>query len=341
MTVGARLLIVGNPGEEHIGSHLLDAAWDLGCHAELLDVTTAQAGPAWRRKLFWHLMGHRPANLGRFNRQLLERCASFRPDIVLVTGIAPVMGESLRAIRRLGVATADYLTDDPWNPANSARHFWSALSQFDWIFSPRHAAIPDLRAFGCRQVEYLPFAYHPAIHFLEPPPTEEIRLRYACELAIIGGADRHRIPLAEAAIESGLAVALYGGYWNKSHECRPRWRGFVHGRELRWAASTATVNLVMGRKANRDGHAMRSYEVPAMGGAMVVEDTADHRVLFGAEGEAVLYYASVDEMIGKVRALARDSNRASVMARRARMRVTRGANTYRDRLASILERLGR
>ncbi len=332
-----KLLVVGNPGREHVGSHLIDAAQELGLDAELADTRRAAGRFAWQRRLCWHLLGRRPAALGAFNRELIETWRRFRPDVILATGIAPLQAATLRGLKKAGVTLVNYLTDDPWNRANSARHFWAALPLFDAVFSPRRAATPDLERLGCPRVEYLPFAYNPCAHFVERPPSPELAERYRCDLLIIGGADRDRIPLAEGAVAAGLDVHLYGGYWDRVPALRSSWKGFIYGQEMRWAVSAATANLVMGRKANRDGHAMRSYEVPAMGGAMVVEDTEDHRALFGRSGDAVLYYRTTEEMVDAVDRLRSDPGQADAMAGAAKDCVTRRPNAYAHRLGAMLE----
>ena len=53
------------------------------------------------------------------------------------------------------------------------------------------------------------------------------------------------------------------------------------------------------RRANRDGNCMRTFEVPAIGSCMLTEDTEDHRTLFGPEGESVLYFNTIPEMVTK------------------------------------------
>ena len=79
---------------------------------------------------------------------------------------------------------------------------------------------------------------------------------------------------------------------------------------------------------------MRSYEVPAMGGVVLAEATDDHRQMFGEEG--ALYFRDTPEMITKAKWLIAHEAEARQMAARAHARITRGANTYRDRLVTIL-----
>ena len=116
----------------------------------------------------------------------------------------------------------------------------------------------------------------------------------------MGGADDDRIPLAGTLARAGFRLALYGGYWDRVAELKHFARGFVYGRELRLAARLAGCQVCMVRRANRDGHAMRSLEFPAMGACLVSEDTREHRELFGADGEGTLYWSDEDELVTAV-----------------------------------------
>jgi hypothetical protein len=333
----SRLLIVGNPEEHHVGAHFLEAAQQLGWKTQLLDIRESRSTNVWINRLFHRLLGKRPAYLGRFNRTVVAACREQRPQLLLVTGITPPSAGVLRAIGRMGIHRANFLTDDPWNPANGARFFWPALREYDVIWSPRRANMGDLRNHGCRRVEYLPFAYNPALHFAETPATDAERERFACDVAFVGGADADRLPVARALVRAGLAVKLYGGYWDRDPELRPHWHGFVHGHEFRLAVCGAALNICLGRKANRDGHAMRSLELPAMGAGMLVEDTLEHRDLFGEDGDCVVYYSDMDDMVAKARALCTRPDRVRELGGKVFQRICRqGHHTYADRLRTIL-----
>jgi spore maturation protein CgeB len=69
---------------------------------------------------------------------------------------------------------------------------------------------------------------------------------------------------------------------------------------------------------------------------MLTEDTEDHRELFGAEGEAVLYFNSIPEMAEKAVWLAHNESERARLAAEARRRITSGSHTYADRLTAIL-----
>lgn len=331
-----RLLIVGNADPVHLGAHLLQAARSLGLSATLADTRAAFEAPAWRRRFNWWLRGHRPSALGPFSEHVVEMVRDERIDCVLATGLAPLDVEALRALGRHGVRRLNFLTDDPWNVEHRAPWFSRALREYDHVFTPRRANVGDLMAVGGPSVSYLPFAYAPDIHYPELPATADDRRRFGADLVFAGGAAPDRIRAVTPFIDAGIDVALYGGYWDQHKETRAHARGFLSGDELRKAIGGAAVSLCLVRRANRDGHAMRTYEVAAMGGCMLVEDTSDHRELFGDDDEAVAYFATPAQAVERLRALLADAPRRAALSLRVRERIARGDHTYAARLRHML-----
>ncbi|HEX2676321.1 MAG TPA: DUF3880 domain-containing protein, partial [Polyangiales bacterium] len=190
-----RVLIVGQAAPEHVGAAFLSAARSAAIDATLADSTAAWAGGKLRQRLSFRLLGKRPTALGTFSRRVVELCREVRPSVLLSTGVAPVTHDALRAIGKLGVRRINYLTDDPWNPATGARYFWKSLREYDTIYSPRHANMNDLRAHGCGDVRFMPWAYNPELHFPETAQNDAERARYACDVAFVGGGDAGRVEL--------------------------------------------------------------------------------------------------------------------------------------------------
>lgn len=331
-----KVLLVGQTHIVHLGAHLLESARTLGLHVSCVDPMEAFAGPLWIRKFNWWFRQHRPPQMRALGLKILGACREFRPRWILATGIAPLETGVLAAIGKLGVLRFNYLTDDPWNPSHRASWFLETLPLYDHIFSPRQANIGELRRLGCSAVSYLPFAYSPAIHFQELPATDDEWKRFGCDLLFVGGADKNRLPWVQTLIKSGFHVALYGGYWDRFRETRKYARGFADPTMLRRATSGAKVSLCLVRRANRDGHSMRSFEIPAMGGCMLTEDTEDHRKIFGKENGAVLYFRTKEELVEKLRWLLQNDDERVRLAQAARVLVTRGKHTYTDRLVVML-----
>jgi hypothetical protein len=330
------ILIVGNGQGFHVGSHFARAAGSLGWNTSLCDVRSAYAGPGWASALLWRC-GHRPIALRRFSRDVLECCFRTRPAAVLTTGLAPVRSAELAAIGRQGITRLNFLTDDPWNPAHRAAWFQEALREYDFVFSPRRSILQDLERHGCKAIHYLPFAYAPDVHFPEAPtrPIPETDVMFA------GGADADRLPYVRALMAAGLTVSLYGGYWDRYADLKPFWRGNADLATLRQATGAAKVVLCLVRRANRDRHSMRSFEAPAMRSCILIEDTDEHREMFGENGESVIYFRSISEMVARAKWLVGSSSSVrSRLAAAAHERVAAGRNTYRDRLEVIAHLAG-
>jgi spore maturation protein CgeB len=329
------LVIVGNDGGTNIGASLRRAAAARGLDVTLVNAQRAFAGPRALARLNWWLRGRRPARLKAFGREVLETCRELRPSQLISTGLAPLDRETLAGLERLGVERINYLTDDPWNPAFRSRWFLDALPLYDRVWSVRTSNLDDLRRHGCAGVAYLPFGFDPELFFPEAP-TDAERPAYESDICFAGGADTDRVPYMAALAHAGLSLALYGDYWSRFSETKRADRGHAGPEVLRKAASGAAVSLCLVRRANRDGHTMRSFEVPAVGGCMLAEDTDEHRVFFGPSGHAVVYFSTMAEMVDRARGLLADPAERTRLAAAAHRLIAAGGFTYADRRETML-----
>jgi hypothetical protein len=304
----------------------------------LADVRQATDASRWVTRFCWHLLDKRPPRLVAFGRALREKQRVTGAGAFLSTGRCPVDVRGLSALGRESVIRANFSSDDPWNPANGARWFLRALPEYDVVFTPRRANVADFCRIGCPRVEYLPFAFEPTVHF----PEERAPLlvsRFECDVAFIGHADADRLPYLEALVAAGLNVRVFGGGWGKLAQWRSRWGGFVLDGDYRQSVAHARVQLCLVRRANRDGHVMRSFELAAMRSCILAEDTSEHREIYGPPSEeTVSYFSTPDEMVGQARRLISDPPRRAGMAQRVFERVVqRSGNTYGDRLAHMVD----
>lgn len=326
-----RLLIVGNPEEYHVGAHFRDAANELGTAVVMCDTRAAFEAPALWRKILWRV-DRRPPRLNAFGAQVLHTSAEFRPTHLLATGIAPLRASALAELRARGICALNFLTDDPWNAQQRGQWFLRALPNYDAVFTPRRANADDVLRAGCARVNYLPFAYNPHVHF----PDAGTDTTLTSDVLFAGGGDADRVPFVAELVRAGLQVRLYGGYWDRYPETRAMFFGHADLATLRRAARQARVCLNLVRRANRDDNVMRTFEAAAMRGCLLMEDTPTHRELFGAEGQCVLYFVSPPEVVEKTRGLCKDEALRARLRRGAYERITRGGETYADRLRVML-----
>ncbi len=280
-----------------------------------------------------------PLDRANLNRSLLQRALVFKPSAVLVCKGAYLFPETLASIKReTGAALINYATDDPFNPRACTRELIASIPLYDVYACTKRAIMDDVRNAGCKNVIYLPFAYKPEVHFPEVPREPEDVKRFACDIAFIGGCDSDRIPYFTELLRRipNLNLRLYGGYWNRHPVLRRYWRGFVVGREFRMAIGGAKISLNLVRRANRDGHVMRSFEIPACGGFMLAESTSEHLEIFGSTDSAV-YFSTPEELAAKAEYyLPREEQRAAT-ASRFYTAITTAKHSYLDRVRALLD----
>ena len=106
--------------------------------------------------------------------------------------------------------------------------------------------------------------------------------------------------------------------------------------EQRRLYSEIPVSVCLVRRVNRDEHVMRTFEAAAMGACLVMEDTSEHRLLFGEHGECVLYFDSIGSMVDACRRLLADEELRNRLRLEVVRRIREGGHSYVDRLSSML-----
>jgi len=288
-------------------------------------------------KIGYRVLHRRPLARWRYNRDLRAAARRFRPDFVIVVKGAYIMPSTLRRIKNdTGAVLVNYATDDPFNKANTTPDLVAGIPEYDVYACTKRAIMDDVRRAGGRAVVYTMFGYNPAIHFPEPPAAGDETRRSHSDVVLIGGADRDRLRDLEPLVEAGnLDLALYGGYWTRNARFRPFARGFAVGRQYRVALHGAAIALCLVRRANRDGHAMRTFEIPACGAFMLAERTEEHLALF-REGHEAAFFGSSEELVSKVRYYLAHADERRRIAQAGYNRVVKGGNTYRDRLSELV-----
>ena len=141
-------------------------------------------------------------------------------------------------------------------------------------------------------MHYLPFGYDDELFPAPAEPRDAHRAMTCCSSA---APIDDRVAFITHFLKSGLSIALVGGYWDRCPATRPFALGLRPPEVLARLTAAAKINLCLVRRANRDGHVMRSFEIAALGGCMLAEDTAEHRQIFGPDGQAVVYFRTPED----------------------------------------------
>jgi hypothetical protein len=271
--------------------------------------------------------------LESFSKSVVDECKRNRPDTLISTGLTPLDAKSLAEIGRMGVRRVNYSTDDPWNPTHRSRWFLDAALEYDRVYTTREANVEDFRRHGCKSVQWLPFGYDDKLwgaDALTGEASGEFDVFFA------GAAEPYRIEVVQALIAAGIRVAVAGDYWKRVPTLRKYCIGHLSPAQMKAWTRGAKVALCLVRRANRDGHVMRSFEIPAIGACMIAEVTEEHRRIFGEDGAAVRYFGSAAEAVSLVRELLQSSGERARLNGAGSELITGSANTYADRLRTLV-----
>ena len=328
-----KLAILGIGEGTHIGGSLARGASQLGLESIWFDAEEAWRAPWIFRSFFWHFADRRPTHLGQHSKRLVELCARTKPNLLVTTGMAPLTASALHSLKRLGIVSLNYSTDDPWNSVMSSRWYLEALPAYDFVFTTRRANIDDFRRHGCKEVYWLPFGYDETLFYKDFNNSPGIMSH---DILFVGGADSDRVKFVNEFMHLGAPIALAGGYWDRHQSFKSLALGLISPDHIRLLTAAAKVNLCLVRRANRDGHVMRSFEIAAAGGCMLAEDTVEHREIFGPDGDAVVYFRNPREAAERAKLLLANASERLRLARCLHRRIADGRNTYTHRLATML-----
>lgn len=334
-----RILLVGNGQEHQMGAFFLRALDAREHECVFVDESKyfGKITSSWIHRLAFHLLEH-PLNYQRFNRDTLNLGLHFKPQLIIVIKGAYLSPGVLAQLRNeTHSVLINYATDDPFSPVVATRDLLSGIPEYTVYACTKRNILNDIMQAGCQHAVFVPFGYDPGYHFLEPPLTVEEKSRFKSDIVFIGGADADRVPIFRMLIKTKpMDLRLYGGYWNRDFQLRRYYRGWAVGRDFRMVLHGAKIALGLVRRSNRDGHSMRTFEIPACGTFMLAERTDEHLEFF-EEAKEVGYFNSNEELIEKIHYYLKHDTERQHMAEASHIRVMQGHHTYRDRLLAILE----
>jgi spore maturation protein CgeB len=336
-----RVLLVGLRQAGQVGGHCEQALRELEHTIRQLEVLDVAAHPLFRHRDSANALISQAAGAlhkAWLNRELLGRARAMRPDVVLVIKGHELRPATLAAVRvETEACLGNWNTDNPFNRLNSSRDLLAAIPVYDCCFIWGRFLVPRLQQAGARRVEYLPFAYNPALHrqLKEPRPNAA---GAPATIVFAGSPDPTRLPYLRRVADMDLE--LWGNHWHRlpaGDELRARWKGVAEGERLAPVLSSCAVALNFVREQNGPAHNMRTYEAPACGAFLLTSRTEEQVELLGNGASAgAAYFETPDELREKVGYFLKRPAEREAIARRGYERITQGGNTYRDRMEKVL-----
>jgi spore maturation protein CgeB len=243
----------------------------------------------------------------RMNEDVLRMAREHRVDAVWFDKPLFIRAATLRELRAMGVATVDYMIDNPFGPRRDPgfRLYVRTIPEYDLHVQQRDVSVAAYLQRGARSVVKVQTAFEPGVHF-PPPPGWSDRDRTR-EISFIGTPydDRPHF-LAELWRKYKLPVVISGPrIWRRKLDrsaiaaLYPS-EGELYDTAYREGIWQSKINLSFLTHGNQDEYAHKSFEIAACGGFLLAERSQGHSARFKEDEEAV-FFSGIEECAEKCR----------------------------------------
>lgn len=243
-----------------------------------------------------------------FNQQLLEMARQLQPDLLLAFKGIFVNPETLRTLRKLGIALYLYYPDNSVFAQSGVTP--AAVSEYDCCFFTKKFTAADVtKRLSLRDSVYLPHGYDADLHV--PQELSQVdRQIYGADVAVLSvhTAGKERFLSELLRLRPELPLKIWGAGWKErctSANLLPVITGFpLHGQPYVKALCAARINLGLlieqtAGASSGDLTTTRSYEIPACRGFMLHPRNEEILELY-EEGSEIECYGSAQEALQKI-----------------------------------------
>jgi spore maturation protein CgeB len=335
----SRILICGNIAPQTFENCWLDWLDNNNHPVQAFDPTAVlrKSIPStliWR--ILWRSMGEVLAEV--VSQQMVKSVLLFRPDLILVVNGNLISHRALQKIRQKTKATLfHYYGEDFFNPLNTKNTLRKSIYQYDHLFTTKTFNVPELKRMGLTDITFIPCGYIPSCHTPVSVSAADVE-KYGSDLSFLGTYEKQRALTLSQLKEFRLRI--WGSDWHKAGNklglggCI-EYRA-VYCREMSCVLNASKINLAFLRKANRDHHDQRTFEIPACGGFELSERT-DEVTSYFEEGKEIECFSSIDELKDKASYYIKHEEARRSIASAGLARVRRSSYSYTDYIQIILK----
>jgi len=282
-----------------------------------------------------------------FNREILERAARFRPDVLWLEKATYVFPRTFRRLRRDPGLLFVYHNTDDWRLSVSWVHraHWRflrrTLREYDLHITSNLWNVEEFRQAGFPRVVHMELAANPAVRDPGEIPESE-RRALGGAVGFIG----HWEPVTERRllhlVRHGVPVKIYGGAWDDAQAAGELSEAiqhrFVMGDEYARAIVSFDINIGIVSKWNRNHTASRTFQIPALG-AFLLHERNEVVTRYFEEGVEAEFFESDDELLEKCRHYLAHPEERRRIAAAGRRRCIESGYFELDRVREILPAL--
>jgi len=273
-------------------------------------------------------------DLQRLNQNTIKCVRQEHPDLCIVVGGQRMLPQSVLAVKNMGVPTALWTTDAPFDFKNVLE----SAPFYDRLYCAGTEAMDIFHEKGLKHACWLPFGCDP--HFHKPMDvTEENKKKYGKDIVFVGSFYPNRVGPLEAIADFDLGV--WGPYWNridpgsplkpKVHEIKMNYEKWVN---IYNAAKIVLVTHYKNEKVPCHQASPKLFEAMACGAFILCDKQKDAMSLF-EDKKHLVFFNDDKDLREKVKYyLAREEERRTI-ARQGMEEAVR-QHTYRQRMERII-----
>jgi len=283
--------------------------------------------------------------ISSFNRDFLDRVAETQPHVVWVEKALILMPEVLAEAKALLPDTifVSLQTDTPFSQRYREWPWWSnfisCIPYYDIHFVYRDSDLESYRRHGARRVSRQYFHFYPPLH--HPWSKTEVPPHCCHDVVFVGTALDHRVnAMCYLMSTAAIRVDVYGNRWNR-HLVYHRHRQWFHGpatAEYPAIISGSKVCLGYVSSSNLDQSTSRSVEIPACGGFLLAERTAEHLDMY-IEGKEAEFFGCSEECADKIHYYLGNEHHRLRVARAGHQRCLRSDRSAKIQMQKVLHQL--
>lgn len=313
----------------------------LGHSVTHIDLRQLLPTTVWIDRITWHLGDNWLSPLLKF--QLAKKLVGLSFDYCHVDSGEWVDASVVRVLKQHCAQVINYNIDDPTGPRDTKRFncYRKSLAEYDLVVVVRQENVQEVKNLGAKSVFRVFRSADETSHSPRLLTTQDHQ-KWDCEVLFLGTWMPERGPFLLSLVKSGVPLTIRGARWEKAPEWKdlhPFWKGgHIEGDDYAKAIQCAKVNIGLLSKGNRDLHTTRSLEIPALGGLLCAERTAEHLGMYKENSEA-LFWSSAAECAEKCISAINNPTQSSKIAKNGSNRIKTNQHYNECVLLSILEQV--
>jgi len=283
----------------------------------------------------------------KIKKKLLDVACETKPDIVWFYNVQLISSDTVRRLRQIlpDSVFCQFANDNPFSQSAKPgvwKNFLASIPYFDMHFAYRSSNINDYMQLGAKRIRMLRSYFIPEVDY--PVDKNAIPERYLCDVVFAGHyEDDGRVEVLESICDAGFKLNLFGGGWNqalaKLRVDSPLRKKFpivpATDEHYRFAICGAKVALCFLSTLNRDTYTRRSFQIPAMGTAMLSQYSEDLYSLFASDIETVFFH-DAQEAVAKLKHMLENNQWRQSIATEGFAKVYSDGHDVRSRMKTWL-----